>query len=143
MVENQDILNLLKPVNLQKIGPGIEYLPPAQWEMRMFFSGAADINLKTLTTGKFPVICKGTHPVFILKVIGNLGHEMCPCTSKSYIKKGRFIKQGCELEYTGNITDKNSYLVEDCCFTLPADLKFRHSLKFRGRVPQTCIQEVI
>ncbi len=144
-MENQDILNLLKPVNLQKIGPGIKYLPPAQWEARMFFSGALDLKLKSLTGGKFPFVCRGgTHPIFILKVIGNLGHELCPCTTNPlYKKKGRFVKKGCRLEYTGNTTDKNSFLIEDCRFTLPSDPKFRQNLNFRGRVPETCIKEAL
>ncbi|MCP4110918.1 MAG: hypothetical protein GY749_36255 [Desulfobacteraceae bacterium] len=142
-MKNQDVLNLLKPVNLHKIGPGIKNLPPAQWETRMSFSGADDIKLKSLTRNKFPHTCKETHPIFILKVIGNLGHEVCPCTSSPFIKKGRFIKKGCQLEYIGNITDKNSYLVEDYRFTLPADPEFRRKLKFRGRVPEACIQEAI
>lgn len=140
---NQDVLNLLKPINLQKLGSGIKYLPPAQWETRMFFSSAADTKLKSLTGGAFPFICKGTHPIFVLKVIGNLGHEVCPCTSHPFKKKGRFIKKGCQFEYTENTNNRNSYLIDDFCFQLPADTEFRHKLKFRGRVPENCILEVI
>ena len=143
--EFQELRSKLKTIDLGPIGPAIKYLPPAQWQDHMLFSGAPDKSLKE-ETGSFPAILKEdktTHPIFVLKTLGNLGHEVCPCTSKEpWDCSVNYVKEGCVLEITRITTDKKSYILEHFSFTLPNDMKFRKRLWFKGRVPVECLGKV-
>ncbi len=127
--------------DLSVLGSDIKRLAPRFWQARMFFRGARDKDLRT-ATGTFPEtqrkLCR-THPIFVLKVLGDLGHQVCPCSSKNW-GVHRCIRKGCVLEMTGTVMDRNSYLVENCAFNLPRDPAFVEGLFFVGRVPETCLE---
>jgi hypothetical protein len=144
--ERKTTVNLLKSVDLEELGSSIRHLPRAQWEERMFFFNALDKQVRLETHGIFPHHIKSAtsaHPIFVLKTLGNLAHEVCPCSSKCFSEGMRYIAKGCKLEVTGWIMDRNSYLVEELVFTMPQDHTFRRNLKFKGRVPRTCLREEI
>jgi hypothetical protein len=108
----------------------------------MFFQGAFDVELRR-ATGVFPATFRAdrrTHPLFVLDRIADLGHRVCPCSSRNWAAH-RFIREGCVLEFTGCVTDRNSYLVESCAFNLPLDPEFWTPLLFMGRVPESCLAE--
>jgi hypothetical protein len=117
-------------------------LPLRYWRPNMLFSGAPDDRLRRLTAGLFPLrlVKNKTHPLFCLHVLPDtVGCRVCPCTS-SQPRRGvpqRFIRRGCVLSFTRRIMDRDSYLVDEIVFNLPADLAFR--LRFRGRVPEECL----
>jgi len=128
-------------VDLGILGGAIRRLPPACWQPGMLFSGAPDRGLKDLT-GEFPATFRSdkvSHPIFVLKTLSHLGHKVCPCSSR---RRGtaRFIRKGCVLEITGIVTDRDTYLVEGCAFNLPMDPAFSEHLRFRGLVPNTCME---
>jgi hypothetical protein len=128
-------------VDLTALGGAITRLPPRWWRERMFFHGARDLDLRVVT-GKFPATFRKdrhTHPIFVLKVLGDLGHKVCPCSSKNW-GASRFIRKGCLLEVTGREQERNSYLVEWFTFNLPSDPAFTEGLLFMGLVPETCLE---
>lgn len=127
--------------DLSVLGADLKRLAPRFWQARMFFRGARDEDLRTVT-GTFPETLRKlyrTHPIFVLKVLGDLGHQVCPCSSKN---RGvhRCIRKGCVLEMTATVMDRNSYLVENCAFNLPRDPAFVEGLFFMGLVPETCLE---
>jgi hypothetical protein len=127
--------------DLTALGEAITRLPPRYWRERMFFHGARDRDLR-VATGKFPATFRKdrrTHPIFVLKMLGDLGRKVCPCSSKNW-GAGRFIRSGCILEITGKEQDRNSYLVEWFAFNLPSDPAFTEGLVFMGLVPETCLE---
>lgn len=127
--------------DLSVLGASLTRLPPRYWQQRMFFHGARDKDLRT-HTGEFPATLRKlsrTHPLFVLKVLGGVGHKVCPCSSKNWGVR-RFIRKGCVLEFTGREMDRDSYLVEQCDFNLPADPAFVEGLCFMGRVPESCLE---
>lgn len=127
--------------DLAVLGEAVTRLPPRYWRERMFFRGARDKDLKA-RTGEFPATLRKvsrTHPLFVLKMLGDLGHKVCPCSSKNW-GAGRFIRKGCLLETTGREMDRHSYLVESCAFNLPTDPAFVEELRFMGRVPESCLE---
>lgn len=127
--------------DLAVLGSGVKHLPPALWQARMFFHGARDLALRELT-GIFPATLRPdrkTHPLFILESIEGLGHRVCPCSSQNWAARRR-IRQGCVLEITGRVTDRDSYLVESCAFNLPLDPEFSQRLLFMGLVPTPCLE---
>ena len=127
--------------DLAVLGSGIKYLPPLLWKSRMLFRGALDRIVKKLT-GDFPHTLgrgKTTHPLFVLKSLPNPAHRVCPCSSKDWGAR-RVIRKGCRLEYTGQITERDTFLVESCSFNLHMDSAFTNRLFFLGRVPEECIE---
>ena len=123
------------------LGEALTRLPPRYWHERMMFQGARDRDLRVVT-GAFPATFhkhRLTHPIFVLKVLSDLGHKVCPCSSKNW-GVGRFIRKGCILKITGKEQDRNSYLVEEFAFNLPADPAFTEGLLFMGEVPETCLE---
>lgn len=128
-------------VDLAILGDGIKSLSPVRWEPHMLFSGARDRELREIT-GLFPLTArsrKSTHPLFVLETIQNLAHRVCPCSSKDWGSR-RVIRKGCPLQYTGRVTDRDSFPVESCSFNLPMDPAFTRNLRFLGLVPDDCIE---
>ena len=128
-------------VDLTALGEAVSRLPPSFWRERMFFHGARDTDRKVVT-GDFPATfdkVRRTHPIFVLKVLGDLGHKVCPCSSKNW-GGSRFIRKGCLLEITGREQERDSYLVEWFSFNLPSDPAFTERLLFMGLVPETCVE---
>jgi hypothetical protein len=123
------------------LGEAISYLPPLYWESGMLFRGASDRCLRALT-GTFPATFRAdrlSHPIFVLQTLTGLGHRVCPCSSKNY-GASRLIHKGCRLAHTNRLTERDSYLVEDCSFNVPLDPAFCHHLRFLGLVPSLCLQ---
>jgi hypothetical protein len=118
-------------------------LPIKYWRPNFFFSGAPDDRLSELSGGGFPAVTVPgkSHPVFTLHPVpDHVGFAVCPCSSKRpFDATGhRFIGQGCRLKHTGHVMDRNSYLVEKIRLNIPSDTGYR--LRFRGEVPEECIQ---
>lgn len=124
------------------LGFSVKWVPPHLWEERMFFKGADDLELKKLTKS-FPSKLNNissSHPIYILQVISNFAHRLCPCSSQRH-SDTFFIKKGCKLQYTGYRMDRDSYILEWIEFRLPnkqSDLIKR--LEYKGIVPQKCLQ---
>ena len=136
----QEPVSPLTP-DLSVLGEAVTRLAPRYWRERMFFRGARDEDLRALT-GDFPATfrkLRRTHPLFVLKMLGDLGHKVCPCSSNNWSAR-RFIRKGCVLELTGREMDRHSYLVENCAFNLPTDPAFVEGLRFMGRVPESCLE---
>ncbi|MFP4350100.1 MAG: hypothetical protein ACLFQY_17540 [Desulfococcaceae bacterium] len=117
-------------------------LPLKYWQPHFYFTGAEDEKLAGITEGRFPAtpIPKKTHPVFALKPLPDgAGCTVCPCSSRRPFDQAiyHFIRKGCRFLHTGFETDRNSYLVEQVRFNLPASVANR--LHFRGEVPVECI----
>ena len=137
-----DLNQALRRPDLSILGLSITHLPASQWRERMLFMGVPDKDLRRHTEGRFPATLRpnmDTHPVFVLQCRAT-GHLLCPCTSKKN-NKLRYIQKGCELEPGKHVQKRNTYLVEDCAFTIPLDNRFSRRLFYRGRVPSTCIRE--
>jgi hypothetical protein len=136
-----DLVSFLHKPDLSVLGHSIRSLPPTQWQDRMFFTGAADTELRK-QTGSFPATLrkdKTTHPLFILQA-RHTGHLACPCSSRGDKRKDRHIVAGCALEMKKHVMDRDSFLIERYRFTLPLDHRFHRQLRFCGRVPTTCIK---
>jgi len=128
--------------SIEKILSAVTNLPLRYWKPHMFFTGARDIELASLTQGHFPVkqIKRKTHPIFSLEQLPlNTGFRVCPCSSKVPFqqKRFRFIRKGCRLLHTGHLMDRDSYLIEKVIFNIPSSVAFR--LRFRGEVPEECV----
>lgn len=133
---------MLRKPDLSILGESISSLPPSLWEDRMLFSGAPDIDLRSITSS-FPATMrkdKTTHPLFVLKSY-TTGNFVCPCSTKGKVEKQRYIRQGCKMAKKDFEIDKNSFLVEACSFTLPMDKRFSGKLRFMGVVPTSCIED--
>lgn len=128
-------------IDLDALGISLKRLPPAYWEPSMMFRGALDLKLREIT-GDFPMTLRRehrTHPLFVLERVPGLGHRVCPCSSRNF-KAPRRIRKGCVLIYSRRETDRDSYLVESCAFTLPEDPSFLEPLVFLGKVPAECLE---
>ncbi len=115
-------------------------LPLAFWRENFLFAGMADESLMTETNGLFPIKPreKGTHPVFALRPLpSGIGFAVCPCSTKSWQNKHRWIEKGTRLLHTNRETDRRSYLIEDISFNMPASVASR--LRFQGEVPPDAI----
>ncbi|WP_456386761.1 hypothetical protein [Desulfolithobacter sp.] len=131
----------LRRPDLSILGDAITSLPVSQWHERMFFAGAPDKELRNYTDDVFPATMRRdrtTHPVFVLQCT-QTGHLVCPCSSRGHRGRQRYIRCGCILEISGRTTEQDSFLVEDCTFTMPLDYRFSRKLQFLGRVPESCI----
>jgi hypothetical protein len=140
-----DILKNLPPKAdppdiLGEMGQGMLRMPFQLWEERFYFRGALNTALRE-KTGRFPArLGKAgeTHPVYLLRKLGNFGFRACPCTSKKH-NSSKYIRQGCVLEHTTREMDRDSYILEHMSFNLSEDDAFRRKLVFQGRVPETCL----
>lgn len=120
----------------------IRFLPLAIWPERGLFAGAKDASLRKFTAGRFQAKKTSTsssHPIFVLRKVGNLAHRVCPCSTKKYYNK-RAITKGCVLEHTSYVLKERTYLVEDCVFQIPKDKRFLWNLRYWGRVPETDLE---
>jgi hypothetical protein len=120
----------------------IRFLPVAFWPENGLFVGAKDTGLRTFTGGRFQTKAEtsaGTHPIFVLQKVGNLAHQVCPCSTKKYMNK-RAIPKGCVLEHTFYVVQERTFLVEDCVFQVPKDKNFIWNLRYWGRVPETRLE---
>ncbi len=139
----ESVVDLLAGMRQQGM-QAVRFLPVSVWPERALFVGAKDGYLKRLTSGAFPVRESqepSTHPLFVLARNGSLAHRVCPCSSQCFFNR-RFITKGCTLEHTGYVLAERTYLVEECVFQVPKDSGFLWSLRYWGRVPEGCIQEV-
>lgn len=124
---------------LRALGRSLRRIPMSLWEENMFFTGAKDRALKEKTL-QFPKRLKGsgsTHPIFVLKGLGNFGYQVCPCTSK--YQMGRYIKAMCVLSITKEIVEVDSFLLEQFAFSLGHGDQMIKRLRFKGIVPEECI----
>lgn len=99
-----DILKNLPPKTEQpnifkEMGRALLRIPFDFWEERFYFRGALNTALRE-KTGHFPARLGQpgeTHPVFLLRKLGNFGFQACPCTSKEH-GKARYIRKDCLLD---------------------------------------------
>lgn len=135
------VLALVEEARKQS-GHPIRFLPVSVWPQNALFVGARDARLKSLTGGVFPVgpgSQSSSHPLFVLTIVGNLAHRVCPCSSQRFFNQ-RFIEKGCKLDHTSFVMAERTYLVEECVFQIPKDSDFLWSLRYWGRVPEACIK---
>ncbi|MGB5230534.1 MAG: hypothetical protein WBN83_03315 [Desulfoprunum sp.] len=136
-----EVVEFIRRPDLSILSGSIRSIPFALWKENMLFADAPDTELKQLT-GSFPATFRQkhiTHPVFVL-VASQTGHFLCPCSTKGTPGQNRYIREGCRLiNGRDHETDKRSYLVETCSFTLPLDKRFSRNLIYLGEVPASCI----
>lgn len=135
------VLELLGEARKQSAHP-IRFLPVSVWPQNALFVGARDARLKSLTGGVFPVgpgSHSSSHPLFVLDIVANLAHRVCPCSSQRFFNQ-KFIEKGCKLDHTSFVLTERTYLVEECVFQIPKDSDFLWSLRYWGRVPESCIK---
>jgi hypothetical protein len=137
------VLDLLGEAR-QKSAHPVRFLPVSVWPQNALFVGARDPHLKSLTAGAFPqgpAAQSNSHPLFVLRAVGNLAHRVCPCSSQRFFNQ-RYIEKGCKLEHTSFVLAERTYLVEECQFQIPKDSAFLWSLRYWGRVPEGCLGRV-
>ncbi len=120
----------------------VRSLPLRYWRERMIFLGLKDTRFRGLTGGLFPAKTGTTHPLFSLrKLPEEVGFKVCPCSSKKPFgdKPFRYVEKGCVLLHTGNVMDRNSYLVESIRFNIPSSEAY--DLHFLGEVPPECLKQ--
>lgn len=135
------VLELLGQARQQAAHP-VRFLPVILWPQNALFVGARDARLKGLTAGAFPLgpgSQSSSHPLFVLEAVGNLAHRVCPCSSRRFFNQ-RYIEKGCKLDHTSFVMAERTYLVEECLFQIPKDSAFLWSLRYWGRVPDSCIK---
>ena len=128
--------------DLEEVLCSVRNLPLRFWRERFLFFGARDADLFSLTDSRFPgkLVRRKAHPVFALRALPDgAGFKVCPCTSKSPYagSERRFIQEGCRLRYTGYVTDRESFLLENISFNIPPSIAY--GLRFRGQVPSECL----
>ena len=125
--------------DLASLGRSIVTLPPSLWRPNMFLKGAEDNALRSVTED-FPRLVKhkGTHPVFVIKIVADSRIRLCPCTSRA--AKTRYIPQGTRLKTTGIVMDRDSYILEAYSFHLPLDPEFSRGLRYQGIVSPSSIR---
>lgn len=126
-------------VDLEHLGSDIQYLPPYLWQERMFFRGAPDHTLRSLTS-TFPSQVRTSHPIFVLQAVSRLAVRACPCTSSP--GPWPYVPRNTRLEITGRIMDRTSFVLEDLIFPVPRDQKFTKALSFWGRVPKDRVMRI-
>lgn len=116
-------------------------VPVRFWDQNMLFKDVGNTWWR-LKTGGFPAtdFTSGTHPLFVLRKIGNQAFQICPCSSKG--GKVSYIKKGCTLLRTNEQMDRNFFLVERFAFSLPMSATISPQPKFQGKVPESCLAEV-
>lgn len=136
----KDAWDKRKQEALALLGGVMAKMPVRFWEENMLFKGVENTWWR-LKTGGFPAtdFTSGTHPLFVLRQIGNQGFQICPCSSKG--GKSRHIKKGCTLLRTNERMDRNSFLVERFAFSLPVTATFAPQPSFQGMVPESCLAE--
>jgi len=141
--ENKQISGMSASNNLSAVLVNGAKLPLRFWRSRFYFTGAGDLEIFPLTGGRFPAkpISGKTHPIFVLEMLPNgAGSRVCPCSSKKPRNRRdkRSIREGCPFLYTGFVSDKRSYLIESITLNIPTSIAY--SLRFRGEVPESCIE---
>jgi hypothetical protein len=127
-------------MNFQQILSHSTSLPVRYWQPDFYFWGMLDETIHGLSDQRFPgkIIPFKRRPIFCMRVLpNNIGAEVCPCSTQKQYIKSRCIRKGCQLEYTGHVMDKKSYLVERIRFNIPSFSAGK--LSFRGKVPAKCI----
>jgi hypothetical protein len=120
-------------------------IPMRYWRPYFRFIGLRDATLHSLSDGAFPRKLEAgkMHPLFSLERLADgIGFKLCPCSSKKpfEMSRYRYIREGCQLLHTEEIVDRNSYLVENITLNIPPSMY--RDMKFRGEVPEACIESV-
>jgi len=129
--------------HLELILGSVTRLPLQYWKKNYFFTSASDDMLYRLSEGNFPArrVPDKRHPILTLKALPDrIGFQVCPCTSRKPYDKStyRYVQKGCILHYTAFQMDRNSFILEWLRLNIPASLALE--VRFRGRVPDDCIQ---
>jgi len=125
-------LSDLRELNMLE-GQRIFSLPRQYWSAGCIFSGFSDKGFSRRTAGVFPVVIRTTHPIYILKS-DEYGELVCPCTTRVQTCNAGIIPKGTVLEFTGHVTECDSYTLYALRFFLSADECIYENLMFRGIV---------
>jgi hypothetical protein len=117
-------------------------IPLRHWRPNYQFIGLSDQRLHQLSRGAFPrKLEPKTRPLHSLEGLPhNVAYKVCPCSTKRPFDmlRVRFVREGCRLLHTNKVVDRNSYLIENVTLNIPSSLC--RELKFRGEVPEECIE---
>lgn len=129
-----------KDFDWRRLGSFVKNVPQEKWEENMLFKGARDVILKRIT-GCFPrtMVANKSHPIFVDRPMGNLGHMVCPCSSSSF-KPNRYIHQGCCFLVTNKLMKRQTYILDQLAFNLKPNQAWTKELCFMGLVPKECIR---
>lgn len=117
-------------------------VPFRLWQPNYQFIGLRDQRLCQLSRGSFPhKVEPKTRPLHSLERLPhNVAYKVCPCSSKRpfNMRRARFVRRGCRLLHTDHTVGRNSYLIENVTLNIPSS--FWRELRFRGEVPEDCIE---
>jgi hypothetical protein len=117
-------------------------IPLRYWRPNYQFIGLSDYELFQLSRGAFPrKVEPKTRPLHSLEGLPhNVAYKACPCSSKRPLdmRRVRFVREGCRLLHTNKVVDRNSYLIENVTLNIPSSMY--RELRFRGEVPEDCIE---
>jgi hypothetical protein len=117
-------------------------VPLRHWRPNYRFIGLSDPRLYFLSRGAFPrKVEPKTRPLHSLGGLPhNVAYKVCPCSSKRPfdMRRVRYVRAGCRLLHSNAVVDRNSYLIENVTLNIPSSMY--RELKFRGEVPEECIE---
>jgi hypothetical protein len=117
-------------------------IPLNYWRPDYQFLGLSDQKLYLLSRGAFPrKVEPKSRPLHGLQGLPhNVAYKVCPCSTKRPpdMRKVRYVRQGCRLLHTNKAVDRNSYLIENVTLNIPSS--FCRELRFRGEVPEECVE---
>lgn len=119
-----------------------DYSNPLEWEERLFFTQMKNTDIAEKTSGTFGDSRNpyGTHPVFLLRMIGKGAFEFCPCSTKEYNSgKASYIRQNSRTAPNGMRVDKNSYILHFLAFNLTSTSHLIDRMPLLGKVDESDI----
>jgi hypothetical protein len=121
------------------------WIPLTFWVPWAFFKHAENSDLLRLTNGRFPAETKKqrwSHPVCVLKKLGNYGYGMCPCCTRRSEGPQRYVVKGTRLAYTDWEMDHNTNILEEFQFNIPEEDPplALDGLKWYGSIPKVRIK---
>jgi hypothetical protein len=121
---------------------------PGSWELMSFFMKVSDRSLQVITGKngkKFPagktyrsLSASDTHPVLLLKRIGNYNYRFCPCSTKNYSDYS-YIPAGSKLVLAPTTFPNNGYICHDILIGLPRENNIVTQENFFGIVRENDI----
>lgn len=100
---------------------------PSEWRLLSYFIKVSDKALLKKTCGSFPggksselISDSSTHPVILLKRVGNFSYRFCPCSTKNY-RGYSMIPDGTRLEPGAKQFHPDGYICHPYTFNLPPD----------------------
>jgi hypothetical protein len=119
-----------------------DYSNPMEWEERLFFTEMRDTDISDMTSGEFraPGKPNGTHPIFLLQLIGRGVFRFCPCSTKEYNgNRASYIRGTARTTPHGLRVESDSYILHFFPFNLTYSSPLVDRLPLLGRVDESDI----